>query len=148
MDYIKIRFVDNDENTENEIVRTLEDMLHVSRGGFLISKRKWRPHIDIYETLKEIVIIAEIAGIREEGMDLEISSLSLKISGYREINPAKMDASYHLAEISFGHFERTVSLPCPIDSATAEVFYTNGLLEIHLKKRPPNGIHKINIQSK
>ena len=148
MDYIKIRFVDNQEGTENEFVRTLEEMLHVTRPGFSFSRRRWLPHIDIYETGEEIVVIAEIAGIRDEGIDLEIASLNLKISGYREVRLGKTDASYHLAEISFGYFERTVSLPSAVDTATAETSYNNGLLEIRLKKRPPNTIRKISIQSK
>ena len=148
MDYIKIKFVDNKESAENEIVRTLEEMLHIARPGFSFSRRRWRPHIDIYETGEEIVVTAEIAGIRDDGIDLEIASLSLKISGYREVKLAKTDASYHLAEISFGYFERTVSLPCLVDTATAETTYNNGLLEIRLKKRPPHVIHKISIQSK
>jgi HSP20 family protein len=148
MDYIKIRFVDNQENPENEIIRTMEEMLHVARPSFSFSRRKWRPHIDIYETSEEIVVTAEIAGIRDEGMDLEIASHSLKISGFREVKLAKTDASYHLAEISFGHFERTISLPCIVDTATAETLYNNGLLEIRLKKRPPHTIRKISIQSK
>ncbi len=148
MDYIKIRFVDNQESAENEIVRTFEEMMHVARPGFSFSRRRWRPPIDIYETGEEIVVTAEIAGIRDEGIDLEIASLSLKISGYREVKLAKTDASYHLAEISFGYFERSVSLPSSVDTATAETFYNNGLLEIRLKKRPPNMIRKISIQSK
>jgi HSP20 family protein len=147
MDYIKIRFVDNQESPENEFVRTLEEMMHAARPGFSSSRRRWRPPIDIYETGEEIVVIAEIAGIREEGMDLEIASLSLKLSGYREVRLAKTDASYHLAEISFGYFERTVSLPSAVDAATAEVSYNNGLLEIRLKKRPPHTVRKISIQS-
>jgi HSP20 family protein len=148
MDYIKIRFVDNQENNENELVRTLEEMLHVTRPGFSFSRRRWRPHIDIYETSEEIVVTAEIAGIRSEGIDLEIASLSLKLSGYREVRLAKTDARYHLAEISFGYFERTVSLPFAVDTATAEAAYNNGLLEIRLQKRPPNMVRKISIQSK
>lgn len=147
MDYIKIRFVDNQESPENESVRTMEEMLHAAQPGFSFSRRKWRPHIDIYETSEEIVVTAEVAGIRDEGIDLEIASRSLKISGFREVQRAKADTSYHLAEISFGYFERTVSLPCLVDTATAETTYNNGLLEIRLKKRPPHVIHKISIQS-
>jgi HSP20 family protein len=146
MNYIKIKFIDKNINPENKVVLTMEEILRTA-PGFSFSKRKWQPHLDIYETNQFIIIIAEIAGIRDEGIDLEITQRSIKISGYREIRLDKNDASYHLAEISFGFFERTISLPGPVDTLTADTSYKNGFLEIRLKKRSPNAVRKISIQS-
>jgi HSP20 family protein len=155
MDYIKIRFVDNQEDTERDIFRTVEEMLHLAQPRFAFSRQRWQPHMDIYETVEEIVVIAEIAGIQSEGIDLEIAPRTLKISGKRslmfmnrEAAPPKAAGRYCLAEIPSGYFERTVFLTAPIDTATAETEYSNGLLKIRLTKVPPEGSSKITVTVK
>ena len=146
MDYIKIRFVENPEGIESEFRRTVEEMLRAAQPRFTLSRQRWRPQIDIYETHEEIVIIAEIAGVPREEIDLEIGPRTVKISGTREGGPREEGARYRLAEIPCGRFQRDLVLPVPIDTETVRAFCREGLLEIHLAKRPPDRIHKINIQ--
>ena len=146
MDYIKIRFVDNADSAESEFCRTIEEMLGVSNPRFTLSRHRWRPQVDIYETGKEVIIQAEIAGVRQEEILLEISPGVVKISGTREGGAREEEARYRLAEIPCGDFERTLSLPALIDTGTAAAVYNNGLLEIRLTKRPTDRIHKIIIQ--
>jgi len=146
MNYVKIRFSDNPENTEYDIFKTVEEMLHITQPRFAFSRQRWRPHIDIYETDKEIVVIAEIAGIQSSGIDLEIGPRSIKISGTREAVPSATIGRYCLAEIPSGYFERTVTLPAPTDTATAETEYNEGLLKIRLAKAAPREISKVNIK--
>lgn len=146
MDYIKIRYVDNAEGNESEFRRTIDEMLRVANPRFTLSRYRWRPQIDIYETLDQIIIHAEIAGVQKEEIILEIAPGSVKISGVREGGAQEDDARYHLAEIPCGYFERTLSLPALINTETAAAFYRDGLLEIRLVKRPLNRIHRITIQ--
>jgi HSP20 family protein len=146
MNYIKIRFVDNAEGVESEFRRSVEEMLRAAQPRFTLSRQRWRPQIDIYETREEIVIIAEIAGVPREEIGLEIGPRSVKISGSREGGPREEGARYRLAEIPCGRFERDLALPVPIDTETVRAFCRDGLLEIRLAKRPPDRIHKINIQ--
>ncbi len=147
MDYIKIRFVDNPEGADSEFRRTLDEMLRVANPRFTLSRHQWRPQMDVYETGAEIVVQAEIAGIRSEDIHLEIGQRSIKISGIRESCPRGGDARYRLAEIPCGYFERILSLPAPIDTETAAAVYRDGLLEIRLTKRPLDRIQKISIQA-
>jgi HSP20 family protein len=146
MDYIKIRFVENPEGVESEFRRTVEEMLRAAQPRFILSRQRWRPQIDIYETGEEIVITAEIAGVPREEICLEIGPRTVKISGTREGGPREGNARYRLAEIPCGRFERTLSLPVPIDTETAKAVCRDGLLEIRLAKRPVDRIQKINIQ--
>ena len=146
MDYIKIRFVDNSDSADSEFRRTVEEMLRVANPRFTLSRHRWRPQIDIYETDEEVIIQAEIAGVRQEEILLEIAPGAVKISGTREGGAREEDARYHLAEIPCGYFERTLSLPALINTETAVAVYRNGLLEIRLAKRPSERIHKISIQ--
>jgi HSP20 family protein len=146
MDYIKIRFVNNTDFAESEFHRTIEEMLRVSNPRFTLSRHRWRPQVDIYETCDELVIQAEIAGVRQEEILVEISPGVVKISGTRGGGARDEEARYHLAEIPCGDFERTLSLPTLIDTESAAAVYRDGLLEIRLAKRSRNRIHKINIQ--
>jgi HSP20 family protein len=145
MDYIKIRFVDHSDNADSEFGRTLEEMLHLANPRFTLSRHRWRPQIDIYETDEAVIIQAEIAGVRQEEIRLEISPGAVKISGTREGGAREEDARYRLAEIPCGFFERTLSLPALINTETAAAVYRNGLLEIRLTKRPPERIHIISV---
>jgi HSP20 family protein len=146
MDYIKIRFVDNPEGIESEFRRSVEEMLCAAQPRFTLSRQRWRPQIDIYETRSEIVIIAELAGVPREEIDLEIGPRTVKISGTREGGPRGEGARYRLAEIPCGRFERDLSLPVSIDTDTVRACCRDGLLEIRLAKRPLDRIHRINIQ--
>jgi HSP20 family protein len=146
MDYIKIRFVDNPESVESEFRRTVEEMLRAAQPRFTLSRQQWRPQIDIYETREEIVILAEIAGVPREEINLEIGPRTVKISGAREGGPREEDARYRLAEIPCGHFERNLTLPVPIDMETVRAVCRDGILEIRLAKRPLDRVHKISIQ--
>ena len=146
MDYIKIRFVDNPEGIESEFRRTVEEMLRAAQPRFTLSRQRWRPQIDIYETREEIFILAEIAGVPKEEINLEIGPRTVKISGAREGGPREEDARYRLAEIPCGHFERNLTLPVPIDMETVRAVCRDGILEIRLAKRPLDRVHKISIQ--
>jgi len=147
MDYIKIRFVDPQEVAESEFHRALDEMLSVVNPRFSLARHRWRPQIDIYETERMLIIQAEVAGVRQEEIRLEIAPRTVKISGVREGGAHKEEARYHLAEIPCGYFERTLALPVAIDTETAVAFYREGLLEVRLTKRPPDRIHKIVIQN-
>jgi HSP20 family protein len=146
MDYIKIRFVEGPEGIESEFHRSVEEMLRAAQPRFTLSRQRWQPQIDVYEAGEEIVIIAEIAGVPREEIHLEIGPRTVKISGLREGGPRGEGARYRLAEIPCGRFERGLALPVPVDPGTVRAFCRDGLLEVHLAKRPPDRIYKIKIQ--
>jgi HSP20 family protein len=147
MDVIKIRFVESPEGVESEFRKTLEEMLGWANPRFTLSRHRWRPQIDIYETAEAIIIWAEIAGVLREEIQLEIAPGTVKISGIRRGGARAGDARYHLAEIPCGYFERTLALPVLIDTETAGAVYRDGLLEIRLAKRPLDRVRRINIHS-
>jgi HSP20 family protein len=146
MDYIKIRFVDSPEGVESEFRRSVEEMVRAAQPRFALSRQQWRPQIDIYETRDQIVILAEIAGVPREQINLEVSSRTVKLSGAREGGMQEECGRYRLAEIPCGRFERGIALPVPVEPETARALYRDGILEIRLIKRPLDRVHKINIQ--
>jgi HSP20 family protein len=146
MDYIKITFVDKVESVESEFRRSVDEMLQAASPRFTLSRHRWRPQIDIYETAEEIIIQAEVAGVAPEAIRLEIAPRFVKVSGTREGGARDDDARYHLAEIPCGYFERTLSLPALIHTETAAASCRDGVLEIRLAKRPLDRVQRIIIQ--
>jgi len=146
MEYIKIRFLDDFGQLGAQFEKSIEDMFRSMSPGFSLAERSWKPAMDMNETSQEIVIVAEIPGIEKEDLEVEISSKAVRIGGQRRAKYCSQDATYRLAEIQYGRFERILYLPSPIDPEVVSASYQNGLLEIRLAKLPAERIHRIPIQ--
>jgi len=90
----------------------------------------WRPPTDVYETGSSVVVKVEIAGIRDEDLDVVLQDNLLLISGTRADSAGRR--AYHQMEIPFGKFSVTIELPAHanVEAATAE--YKDGFLTINL----------------
>ena len=133
MKHIEIRFGDNLETGPSE-EKSFEEMFQSVNPMFCFSKRIWKPQMDIFETRNEIIIQAEIAGVRKEDIVIEVSNKAVKISGNRKSNHPDGTATYRLAEIQFGQFERVLYLPNVIDVEKVSARFSNGFLELILGK--------------
>ena len=145
MDFIKIRFCDEFSEIQSKFERSIEDVFRSINPIFSLGERVWKPQVDIYETSEEIIIRAETAGADKESLEIEISSRAVKISGNREELPRIENATYRLAEIQYGNFERILYLPVPIDTEVVSTSYSKGFLEIRLAKQLQEQPHKVPI---
>ena len=145
MDYIKIRFGNDFDRLSSRFEKTIEHMFRSTSPMFILSERTWKPQMDIYESPDEILILAEIAGVNKDNLELEINSKAVRIHGSRPEMPRMKNATYRLAEIQYGQFERVLFLPAPIDTDKVSASYQNGFLQIRLTKIPRDVIHKIPI---
>lgn len=143
MDYIKIRFTNDFDRLSSEFEKTCEDIFRSINPSFSLTERLWKPQMDIYETPEEIIVRAEIAGVDKENLEVEICSRAVKIYGHRTEIACTDNATYRLAEIQYGKFERTLFLPSMIDTDIVSSFYRDGFLEIRLAKLPVDKTHKI-----
>ncbi len=133
MKHIEIRFGDNIEMHEAK-EKSFEELFQSVNPMFSFSQRVWKPQMDIFETRGEIIIQAEIAGVGKEDIVIEISNKAVKISGTRKNSHPDRTATYRLAEIQFGQFERVLYLPNVIDVEKVSATFTNGYLELRLGK--------------
>jgi HSP20 family protein len=135
MDYIKIRFGDSSDNLDQEFERSFDGLFRAMNPVFALSEGRWKPAMDLYETGDELIVLAELAGVEEEGLEIEVSRKAIKISGRRAASPCAAEGSYHLAEIRSGAFERVLLLPSAVDPEVAAASASRGLLTIRLAKR-------------
>lgn len=139
MKQIEIRYGDNIEKYSAD-EKSFEQMFQSVSPMFCFSKRIWKPQMDIFETRNEIIIQAEIAGVSRKDIIIEVSNKAIKISGKRNSNHPDPTATYRLAEIQFGQFERVLYLPCVIDVEKVAALFSNGFLELTLGKLFSNNI--------
>jgi HSP20 family protein len=143
MKHIKIRFGENIGTPPSE-EKSFEDMFHAVNPMFCLSKRTWKPQMDIFETENEVVIQAEMAGVNKDDIIIEVNNKAVKITGTRNcVQHPDRAATYMLAEIQYGQFERVLYLPCAIDVEKVCAAFKNGFLEIFLGK-----LFRENIKSK
>ena len=147
MDYIKIRFGNDLERLTSRFEKTFEEMFRPRPASpmFATAECTWTPAMDIYETPEEIIVRAEIAGVDKEDLEVEVNSKAVRLFGQRKELPRIGQATYRLAEIQYGKFERILFLPAPIDPEVVSSTYTNGFLEIRLAKLPRERTYKIPI---
>ena len=148
MDYIKIRFTKDIDKMGSTFEKTVEDLFRTINPMFTIAEQKWKPQMDIYETPDEIIIMGEIAGVTKEDLELEISSKAVRIQGNRAQSPRIDNATYRLAEIQYGNFERILYLPAPIDPEVVSASYANGFLQVRLAKLELDKTYQVPITEK
>ena len=145
MDFIKIRLSEDFGQLSSKFEKTIEDMFSSMGTGFTFAERAWKPPMDMNETPEEIVVVAEVAGVAKEDLEVEISSRAIRIQGDRTARHCAPESTYRLAEIQYGRFERVIFLPAPIDPEIVSATYANGFLEIRLAKQPQERTHKVPI---
>jgi len=98
------------------------------------SGRLWYPAADVYQTHDGWVVKVELAGVSVEDVEIDIQGNALYIAGCRKDRSCAAGVSYQHMEITYSSFEKTLRFPAPIDGATLDHMFENGLLIIHLKK--------------
>lgn len=92
------------------------------------------PDIDVTETDKEIRISAELPGMAEEDIDVEMSGDRLTIRGEKKEEHEERDKDYHVSERRYGSFRRSLRVPDTVDGGKVSAEMKNGVLTVVLPK--------------
>ena len=94
----------------------------------------WRPPIDVYETPDMIAIVAEVAGMDREQIEVIIEGEIVSLRGVRP-DPSVCDQrAFHEAHIPYGAFAADIYVPFSVDNERASATYENGFLRIELPR--------------
>jgi HSP20 family protein len=98
---------------------------------------QWRPATDIYETPEAILVKMELAGMREEDIEVTLYEDALVVAG-RRADDAELDSAiyYHEAQIRYGPFRAEIMLPGAVQREGVEAHFENGFLRLKLPKVP------------
>lgn len=92
------------------------------------------PALDLYDTASEMVAKVELPGVRREDVEVTVVGDMLNIKGSARRESEVKDENYHRAERIFGSFQRTITLPLPVDPKNVKATFKDGILEIRIPK--------------
>jgi HSP20 family protein len=99
-----------------------------------VSSCGWRPAVDIYELEGNIVFKVELPGVGKQDVDVEVKDNILTIKGERPENAKICEENYHQRERCCGIFNRSFTMPNPIQPDQVQAKFKDGVLEVSLPK--------------
>ena len=97
--------------------------------------RPWTPSVDISETDNELVLTADVPGVKLEDINIEVENGTLSLSGSRTFSEEKNSGNYHRQERFYGGFRRAFLLPETVDLEKVAASYENGVLTVAMPKK-------------
>ncbi len=94
--------------------------------------RRWTPAIDLLETDDHFILRADLPGMSEQDVNIELEDNVLLITGERKAEHEEKKEGYYRVERSFGSFARSLTLPEGVDSS--KVSFDRGVLEVRIPK--------------
>ncbi|MDX6682192.1 MAG: hypothetical protein QOG94_2231 [Solirubrobacteraceae bacterium] len=98
------------------------------------AQRRWIPSMDLVETQDHFVLKADLPGMGETDVDVELENNVLTISGERKTEHEEQHEGYYRLERATGAFSRSLSLPEGIDAEAVEAAFDNGVLSVRIPK--------------
>ena len=102
----------------------------------------WYPAADVYEDDGEYTVAVDLPGIDRATLDISVDDNRLSIRGTR----AGQEATQHRGECPRGNFLRTFSVPASVDQNDIRADYKDGVLQVHLPKRPERKAQRVEIK--
>ncbi len=105
------------------------------------------PSMDLSETDGEIELTAELPGMEEKDVQLNVVDNLLTIRGEKKSEREEKDKDYHLVERNFGSFARTVELPPGVNVDNIKAVMSKGVLKVTVPKPAPAQAKKIDVKT-
>ena len=96
--------------------------------------RRWTPLMDLVEADDHFVLKADLPGLSEDDVAIEVQDGALTISGERKAERSESDRGWYRVERSFGRFSRSLTLPDGVDPDRIEATFDRGVLTLHIPK--------------
>jgi HSP20 family protein len=117
---------------QDEMARLFDDRL----GGREGESVGWTPRVDIFEDGEGVALRFELAGVEPKDVDIRFENGVLTLRGERKLEKEEDKENYHRVEMAYGTFTRSFSLPQTIDAEKIRAESKNGVLTVHLPKKP------------
>jgi len=105
------------------------------------------PTMDVAETDKEIEITAELPGLEEKDVQINVADGILTIRGEKKAEKEQKDKNYRLVERSYGSFERSMQLPDGVDLDAIKATIDKGVLKVTVPKPAAKQVKKVEVKA-
>ncbi len=103
------------------------------------------PPVNIFEKGGDLVLVAELPGIKKEDLQLQVKENTVRIAGERILSYGE-NISYHRIERNSSKFDRTLKLPINVEADQVKAEYKDGILVIFLSRAEADMPRRITIQ--
>ena len=119
---------------QEDIGHLLSDLTGRISGELYSSPTHWAPNVDLSEDASEIIVKAEVPGLKQADLEVVFQDGYLEIRGEKKqaVHPGQV--RYLCLERGYGKFNRTIHLTAAVDVGAASAKLSNGVLTITLPK--------------
>jgi len=117
-------------------------------SGDSAAGRRWVPPMDLVEADDHFVLRADLPGLSEGDVSIEIHDNTLKISGERSSEHEESEQGWYRIERSFGSFSRSLTLPEGVDADAVNAEFDRGVLEVRIPKPEERKPRRIEINGR
>jgi HSP20 family protein len=110
-------------------------------------QQRWMPAMDLVEADDHFVLKADLPGLSEEDVAIEVRDNALTISGERKAEHERRERGWYRVERSFGRFSRSLSLPEGVDADAISASFDRGVLSVTVPKPEQRKPRRIQIGS-
>ena len=96
--------------------------------------RRWVPPVDLVEGEDHFVLKADLPGLGDDDVKIEVEDGTLTISGERRAEHEQREKGWYRIERSFGSFSRSLTLPDHVDASAITASFHDGVLEVRIPK--------------
>ena len=133
------------ESLQSEMNRLFDGFFGGRANGS--TARRWVPAMDLAETEDELILTADLPGLDEGDISIEIKDGTLTLAGERKDLRESEGRGYHRVERSFGRFSRTMSMPRGVDAESVRAQFHQGVLEVRIPKPEERKPHRVQISA-
>ena len=132
------------DTLSNRLGRMFDDFPTPTEGG------SWIPAVNVEETAEELLLTAELPGMKSDDIELEVENNVLTLRGEKtEIREEGAEAKkYHLWERRYGSFQRSFTLPRTVKPESIEAEFEDGVLHVRLPKVPEAKGRRIEVKAR
>src|SRR3954451_12756289 len=131
------------QNEMNRLFNTAFDTPSAGNNGGTL--RRWMPAMDLVETEDHFVLRADLPGMSEQDVTIEIEERVLTVSGERKSEHEATKEGFHRVERAFGRFSRSLTLPDGINPEAVTASFDKGVLEVRIPKPEERKPRKVSI---
>lgn len=122
------------DSLQSDMNRLFDRFFDTRPAGNGAAARRWIPAMDLVETENSLVLRADLPGMTEDDVEIEVKDGTLTVSGERRSESEEKKEGYHRVERSFGRFSRALTLPDGVDTSKINAGFDNGVLEVTIPK--------------
>jgi HSP20 family protein len=142
-----VRELNTIQNEMNRLFNTFFDAPAAPAGNGPGASRRWIPAMDLVESNDDFVLRADLPGLSEKDVNIELEDNVLTISGERKSEHEERKEGYYRVERASGSFSRSLTLPEGVDPERVRASFDRGVLEVKIPKPEQRKPRKVTISA-